>query len=67
MVDGKAIYTLEIEELPEVFKYPASVSLKVTDGGDGFMFVTEGECIIHVPVLPNVKIDIEMEILKLVR
>ena len=60
MVDGRAIYTLEIEKLPEVFKYPASVSLKVTDVGDGFMSVTEGECIIHIPILPDVNIDIEV-------
>ncbi|MFC1718422.1 DUF3108 domain-containing protein [Candidatus Poribacteria bacterium] len=65
MVDGRPIYTLEIEELPEMFKYPASVSLKVTDVGDGFMLVTEGECIIHIPVLPDVNVDIEVKVLKL--
>lgn len=65
LVDGRTIYTLEIEKLPEVFKYSASVSLEVTDVGDGFMFVPAGECIIHVSVLPDVTVNIEVEVLKL--
>jgi hypothetical protein len=64
LVDGKPVYIMEIEKLPAVFKYPASVRLKVTDVGDGFMFVTEGKCTIHIPVMPDITVNVEVEVLK---
>jgi hypothetical protein len=50
--------------LPAVFKHPASVVLRVTDVGNGFMSVTEGECIIHLTALPNITLNFEVEMLK---
>lgn len=61
MTNGTAVYTLEIKELPAVFKYPASISFEVTDVGDGFKFSTRGRCTIDVPVLPNITIKGELK------
>lgn len=63
-INGRAIYTVEIKELPSVFKYPASVSAKVSDIGDGFQYVTEGSCTIHIPVLPDITINAEVRRIK---
>jgi hypothetical protein len=54
--NGKAVYTLEIERLPAVFKHPAFVSFEVTDVEDGFRLPTRGKCTIDVPVLTSVTV-----------
>jgi hypothetical protein len=54
--DGKTVYTLEIADLPEVFKYPASITFEVTDIGNGFQFPTRGECTIRVPLFPDITV-----------
>lgn len=54
--NGTAVYTLEIEELPAIFKHPASVSFEVTDVRDGFSLPTRGKCTIDVPVLTSITI-----------
>ena len=58
--DGEAVYTLEIEELPAVFKHPASIRFEVTDVGGGFRFPTRGRCTIDVPVLSNITVKGEL-------
>lgn len=55
--DDVPTYTLEIDRLPGVFKYDASVEIKVTDTGGGFMFPVSGKCTIDIPVLPDVTIN----------
>lgn len=64
LVNGKTTYILEIKELLAVFKSPASVVLRVTDVGHGFMSVVAGECTIHLTALPDVTLDFEVEMLK---
>ena len=54
--NGIAVYTLEIDQLPAVFKHPASVSFEVTDVGGGFRLPTKGKCTIDVPVLTSVTV-----------
>ena len=58
--DGKTVYTLEIADLPEVFKYPASITFEVTDIGNGFQFPTRGECTIRVPLFPDITVKGEL-------
>jgi hypothetical protein len=67
MTDGTSVYTLEIEELPAVFKHPASVSFEVTDIGGGLKFPTRGKCTIDVPVLPNITVKGELKEIKRAR
>jgi hypothetical protein len=57
LVDKDPVYTLEIKDLPAIFKYPASVEIKVTDIGGRFLFPVYGKCIIHVPVLPDITVE----------
>ncbi len=57
---GKTVYTLEIAELPEVFKYPASITFEVTDIGNGFRFPTRGECNIRVRFFPDITLKGEL-------
>lgn len=64
LVNGKPTYILEIKELLAVFKSPASVVLRVTDVGHGFMSVTEGECTIHLTALPDITLNFKVEMLK---
>ena len=64
LVNGKPTYILEIKELLAVFKSPASVVLRITDVGGGFMSVIEGECTIHLTALPNITLNFEVELLK---
>ncbi len=58
--DGKTVYTLEIADLPEVFKYPASITFEVTDIGNGFRFPTRGECTIRVRFFPDITLKGEL-------
>jgi hypothetical protein len=67
MADGTTIYTLEIKDLPAVFKHPASLSFEVADVGEGFRLPTRGWCTIDVPVLPNVTIEGGLKEIKRVR
>ena len=60
LIDGATTYTLEVEELPEVFKYPASIRFAVTDVDGGLKLPTGGKCTIKVPVLPDITIDGEV-------
>ena len=60
MTDGKTVYTLEIEEMPELFKYPASMSFEVTDVRGGFRLPTRGKCTIDVPALPDITIHVRL-------
>jgi len=64
LLNGRTIHTFEIAELPSLFVYPASIRFKVTDVGGGFMFVTEGSCTIHIPVLPDVTVRARMKEVK---
>lgn len=64
LVNGKPTYILEIKELPAVFKSPASVVLRVTDVGAGFMSISAGECTIHLTALPDITLSFEVEMLK---
>ena len=61
LVNGTAVYTLEIKELPAVFKYPTAISFEVTDVRDGLKLPTRGKCTIHVPVLPDIAIEGELK------
>jgi len=63
LTGSRTIYTLEIEELPAMFKYPASLSFEVTDV-EGLKLPIAGKCIIHVPVLPDITIDGEFTEIK---
>jgi len=56
MAGGRPVYTLEIKELPAVFKHPASVSFEVTDVGEGFNLPTRGQCTIDIPFLPDITV-----------
>ena len=58
--DGKTVYTLEIADLPEVFKYPASITFEVTDIGNGFQFPTRGECTIKIRLFPDITLRGEL-------
>lgn len=58
--DGKTVYTLEIADLPEVFKYPASITFEVTDIGNGFQFPTRGECTIRFRLFPDITLKGEL-------
>ena len=58
--DGKIVYTLEIADLPEVFKYPASLTFEVTDIGNGFQFPTRGECTIKIRLFPDITLKGEL-------
>lgn len=58
--DGKTFYTLEIADLPEVFKYPASLTFEVTDIGNGFQFPTRGECTIRIRLFPDITLKGEL-------
>jgi len=53
---GKSIYSLEIRDLPEIFKYPASVSFDIVDE-KGYKLPTNGRCIIDVPVIGDITIN----------
>jgi len=55
MDKGSAIYTLRIEKLPDIFKHPATLSFRITDR-NGIMLPIDGECILHIPIFPDVKI-----------
>ncbi|MGQ9608823.1 MAG: DUF3108 domain-containing protein [bacterium] len=59
-INGKNVYTLKIKELPEIFKYPASIIFEVAEDVAGNKFPTKGKCIIDVPVLGNIEIDGEL-------
>ena len=56
-IDRTNIYTLVIKELPGIFKYPASVEIKVTNVDGGFLFPVYGKCVIHIPILPDVTVE----------
>jgi len=57
LINGATIYTLKIEKLPVIFKHPVTVSFNVTDAGEGLMLPTSGKCIIHLPILPDIKLN----------
>ncbi len=61
LVNGKMVYNLEIPEIPEVFVHPASIRLKVTDVGGGFMSVIGGSCTVHIPFFPDVTVNARIE------
>lgn len=60
IVSGKDVYTLEIKEIPEIFKYPTSIEFEVAEDEKGNKFPTKGKCIIDVPVIGNIEIDGEL-------
>lgn len=60
IVSGKDVYTLQIKELPEIFKYPTTITFEVTEDEKGNKFPTRGKCIIDVPVIGNIEIDGEL-------
>jgi len=59
--DGKPVYTVEIKELPAVFKHPASISSEVMDVGDGFKSPVNGKCKIQIRVLPDITVKAELQ------
>ena len=59
--DGVAVYTLEIKELPVVFKHPASLAAEVTDVVESFMFPVKGQCELRVPLWPDITIKFELK------
>ena len=59
MQRGVPVYTLEIAELPEIFKYPASVISEFTDTGAGIILPTGGECTINLRLLPDMTVKAE--------
>lgn len=61
VVNDKPVYTLEIKELPDIFKHPASITFEVADNGNGFNLPTKGRCTIDVPALPDINIDGELK------
>jgi len=63
-VNGMPVYTLRIEKLPDIFKYPASIVFDVADVGGGFKFPTTGKCTINVPVLKGITVDGELREIK---
>jgi hypothetical protein len=54
IVNGQKIYAFKINRLPDVFKYPASLTFEVAIAKDGLNLPTKGECTIDVPVWSNV-------------
>ena len=60
-INGAIVYTLKIERLPDIFKYPTTISFRITDIGEGFMFPIDGTCTIQLPILPDVKISGELK------
>ena len=64
LTDDAAVYRMKIGKLPAVFKHPATISFEVTDAGEGFMFPTRGKCIIDIPILPNIKINGELTVVR---
>jgi len=65
VVNGKPVYMMEIKELPDVFKYPASVTFEVTEDKRGFKLPTRGKCIIDVPILGNITVNGKLEELRI--
>lgn len=61
IVSGRNVYTLEIKELPQIFKYPTNVIFEVAENEMGYKFPTKGKCIIDIPVLGNIEIDGKLE------
>lgn len=60
IVNGRNVYTLEIKELPEIFKYPTTVVFEVAEDTMGYKLPTKGKCIIDIPVLGNIEINGEL-------
>jgi hypothetical protein len=61
IVDGNKVYTLKVDKLPDVFKYPASAMFDVVEK-DGLRLPTKGTCTIDFP-LGNISIDGELTLL----
>jgi len=61
IVDGHKIYTLKIERLPDVFKYPASGTFEVAENG-GLMLPTKGTCTIDLPI-KDINVNCELTLL----
>lgn len=57
LVDKTKLYTLMAKDLPPVFKYPASMEIKVSNIDEEFLFPVYGKCTIHIPLLPDVSIE----------
>lgn len=57
LINGAAVYTLGIEKLPVIFKHPVTISFNITDAGEGLMLPTSGKCIIHLRILPDIKLN----------
>ncbi len=58
--DGTVVYTLEVKELPAVFKYPASLAAEVTDVGESFIFPARGKCEIRLSLLPDITVKAKL-------
>lgn len=61
IVDGNKVYTLKVDKLPDVFKYPASATFDVVEKG-GLRLPTKGTCTIDFPI-SNINIDGELTLL----
>jgi hypothetical protein len=61
IVDGNKVYTLKVDKLPDIFKYPASATFDVVEK-DGLKLLTKGICTIDFP-LGKINIDGELTLL----
>jgi hypothetical protein len=61
VVNGYNVYTLKIDRLPDVFKYPASLTFDVAEK-EGLKFPTKGICTIGIPI-KDINVDGDLTII----
>jgi hypothetical protein len=64
VIDGKKTYVIEINKLPDIFKYPASVKFEIANYNEKLILPTKGECIIDIPVFSDVTLKGELHKIK---